>query len=284
LLKIDNLNKDTAEATLQDSVTESINKSFNDIYEVDTNKIDFYLQNGFVKIENILSGQTLNFSNKIISAAVYLRKEQDKRTLQEKSEYEKSFLQCGYLCWDYQPVKSFVLGKRFASIARDLMQVEHVRLWHDQALFKELGGNPTAVHQDCSYWPIANPEKTITMWMALEDVSFEMGSLYFYPGTHEIKMKEYVDIFNNPHKPESLHNKNKIQISLKAGDATFHSGLLFHGAEGNQTKLLRKGMTVIYVSESNTFDASDKRNAIPTSCAGLKHGEIIDTKYTPLII
>jgi ectoine hydroxylase-related dioxygenase (phytanoyl-CoA dioxygenase family) len=157
-------------------------------------------------------------------------------------------------------------------------------LWHDQALFKEPGGNSTAVHQDCSYWPIKNPEYTITMWMALEDVSIDMGSLYFYSGTHDAKMKEYVDIFNNPHMPDSLQKKNIIRISLNAGDVTFHSGLIFHGAGNNQTNILRKGMTIIYVSDGNTFNDSDERNATHTSCIGLKHGEIIDTQYTPIII
>ena len=75
-----------------------------------------------------------------------------------------------------------------------------------------------------------------------------------------------------------------MQISLKAGDVTFHSGLLFHGAGKNQTDKLRKGMTVIYFNDSNTFDARDARNSIHTSCIGLKHGETINTKYTPLIV
>ena len=140
-------------------------------------------------------------------------------------------------------------------------------------LFKEPGGAATSVHQDCSYWPISDPKYTITMWMALEDVTLDMGCLYFYPGTHDEKMKEYVDIFKNPHLPNSLHDKDKIQVSLKAGDVTFHSGLLFHGAGSNQTDKLRKGMTVIYLSDGNTFDAGDERNSLHTSCAGLKHGE-----------
>jgi ectoine hydroxylase-related dioxygenase (phytanoyl-CoA dioxygenase family) len=122
------------------------------------------------------------------------------------------------------------------------------------------------------------------MWMALEDVTIDMGSLFFYPGSHDQNMKEYVDIFKNPHMPDALKNKEKISVSLKAGDATFHSGLLFHGAGKNQTKKLRKGMTIIYVSDGNTFDASDERNAIHTSCQGLNPGDEINTKYTPIII
>lgn len=281
---INGINKDSAEEILNQSLPDNVLETYNQFYHVEQNKIESYREKGFVKLEKVLEGEALNYTNKLISAAVFLRKKQDKRTLEEKTEYEKSFLQCGYLCWDYNSLSKFVFGKRFGAIARDLLQVEHIRLWHDQALFKEPGGIATAVHQDCSYWPIAKPENTITMWMALEDVSIDMGSLYFYPGTHDVKMKEYVDIFNNPHMPDSLDNIDKFHVSLKAGDVTFHSGLLFHGAGNNQTNILRKGMTAIYISDGNTFDSGDERNATHTSCEGLKHGEIIDTRYTPIII
>ena len=284
MLKIDNLNNEESKKILSRLIPHDVIATFEEIYNIKSDKISTYYRDGFVKVENVLSGKALQYANEVISAAVYLRKEEDKRTLQQKSEYEKSFLQCGYLCWDFDAVKKFVLARRFGSIAKQLMQVEYVRLWHDQALFKEPGGNPTAIHQDCSYWPIASPENTTTMWLALEDVTVDMGSLCFYAGTHDKKLQEYVDIFKNPHVPDSLKNKNKISVDLKAGDATFHSGLLFHGAGSNQTKKLRKGMTVIYVSDGNRFDASDERNAAHTSCQGLKHGDVINTKYTPIII
>lgn len=284
MIQIDNLNNKRAQKILSRLVPDSVIKSFNEIYQLEKKQIDYYYKNGFINLENVLQGEALAFANENVSAAVYLRKEQDKRTFQEKSEYEKSFLQCGYLCWDYETIKYFVLAKKFAGIARDLMQVKHVRLWHDQALYKEPGGNSTAVHQDCSYWPIAYPQYTITMWMALEDVTLNMGCLYFYPGSHEERQKEYVDIFKNPHLPERLKDKKEVKFVLKAGDVTFHSGLLFHGAGNNQTNKLRKGMTIIYVSDGNTFDTDDERNSTHTSCVGLKHGDIIDTRYTPIII
>jgi hypothetical protein len=108
LVQINNLNKNFAQELLNNPVPNDILDLFNADYRIDKKIIQSYRKNGFVKLENILEGNALEFSNKIVSAAVFLRKEQDKRTLQEKSEYEKSFLQCGYLCWDYQPVKSFV--------------------------------------------------------------------------------------------------------------------------------------------------------------------------------
>src|SRR5690606_27250421 len=81
--------------------------------------------------------------------------------------------------------KKFVLAKRFAKIAADLMGVDGVRIYHDQALFKEAGGGITPWHQDQIYWPLDTPN-TITMWMPLVPVSQESGTLTFASGTHEM--------------------------------------------------------------------------------------------------
>lgn len=252
--------------------------------KVTKDQINNYSGNGFVKIENVVEHEFIPQIKKIIQSSVLIRKGKDERELKDKSQYEQSLLQCGYLCWDFPAVKDFVFAKRFAGIVKDLMQVDHVRLWHDQALFKEPGGRITDAHQDCSYWPIAEPQFTITMWLALTDVPVEKGCLYFYQRTNDPKLKEYVDIFKNPHQPIILKDSEKVFIPLKAGDATFHSGLTFHGAGNNQTTEMRSAMTIIYIKDGVTFDTSDERNKTHTSCVGLNNGEIINTKFTPVLI
>ena len=122
------------------------------------------------------------------------------------------------------------------------------------------------------------------MWLALNDVPKEKGCLYFYPGSHKFKEKEYVDIFKNPHQPEIVRGIDRIFTPINAGDATFHSGLTFHGAGQNISDEIREGMTIIYSADGNTFDISDSRNATHKSCQGLKDGDKIDTQYTPLLI
>jgi ectoine hydroxylase-related dioxygenase (phytanoyl-CoA dioxygenase family) len=139
------------------------------------------------------------------------------------------------------------------------------------------------MHQDISYWPVKT-ESTTTLWLALTDVDPNKGNLYFLPGTHKTGLHEYVDIFKNPHVPESLKNAPQVDVPLKAGDATFHSGLTFHGARANQARHIREAMTIIYIGDGTRFDASDPRNATHTSCQGLRDGDIIDTRYTPRLI
>lgn len=284
MIKIDSLSEQEASKILNSDISSGLNSYFNTMIQIAESDMVAYQKNGFVTIEKVVGEEFIDEVRNIITAAVLLRKGKDRRELKDKSQYEQSFLQCGYLCWDFPAVKQFVFAKRFAGIARNLMNAEHVRLWHDQALFKEPGGRITDAHQDCSYWPINEPQLTTTMWLALTDVPVEKGCLYFYPQTNKNELKEYVDIFRNPHQPEKLKEIERIFIPLKAGDATFHSGLTFHGAGNNQTKEMRAAMTIIYIKDGVTFDSSDERNKTHTSCIGLNNNEIIDTKYTPILI
>jgi ectoine hydroxylase-related dioxygenase (phytanoyl-CoA dioxygenase family) len=70
-------------------------------------------------------------------------------------------------------------------LAADLMEVEGVRLYHDQALFKEAGGGITPWHADQYYWPLAT-SKTITAWIPLQATPLEMGPLEFSAGSQQV--------------------------------------------------------------------------------------------------
>ena len=284
MVAFNGLTKEEASKILNQPTPEEILREYNTPCSISDEQINLYKENGFISLQNVLSGKALEYAKRVIESAVFIRKEQDKRTLAEKSQYEQSFMQCGYLCWDFPAVKDFVFGKRFAGIAKDLMGASGARLWHDQALFKEPHGRVTDAHQDISYWPINEGELTTTMWIALNDVPKEKGCLYFYAGSHKLKEKEYIDIFKNPHQPEVVKGIEKTFTPINAGDVTFHCGLTFHGAGQNVSDEMREGMTVIYIGDGATFDASDPRNATHKSCEGLNDRDKIDTQYTPLLI
>ncbi|MHB2155494.1 phytanoyl-CoA dioxygenase family protein [Calditrichota bacterium GD2] len=278
------LDTDRALKILYFPTPEPVLKHYNAPYPLTEEQVRFYQEEGYIYLPEVVNRESLAYLQRVIQAAVLLRKKDDNRALHEKSACEQSFLQCGYLCWDFKPIKDFVFGKRFAGLARDLLQTEHVRLWHDQALFKEPGGRATDVHIDSSYWPIDRPQLSVTLWLALNPVPSEKGCLYFYPKSHLLEKHEYVDIFNKPHFPQALSREKQVYVPLNPGDATFHSGLLYHGAGENKTDRTREGMTVIYIADGLRFDASDARNRTHTSCQGLEDGDIIDTRYTPILI
>lgn len=215
----------------------------------------------------------------------------DKRPIEQRDTYGKAFLQ-SFNLWLADPaIARFVLAKRFARVAAELMGVDGVRLYHDQALCKEPGGGRTPWHQDQYYWPL-DTEHTITMWMPLVDVPAEVGSMTFVTGSHrmgDLRGKrisdasdaEFTALIEDQRLPTTTHG------AMTAGDATFHGGWTIHSAPPNPTDLLRTVMTVIYVADG-TRVVSEAGNAEQEFdrkawLAGTPHGELVTSELNPLI-
>ena len=88
--------------------------------------------------------------------------------LEARDTYGKAFLQVMNLWQDSELVLEFVSSPRLARIAAQLLGVRSVRLYHDQALYKESGGGVTPWHADQYYWPFAT-DRCVTAWIPLQD-------------------------------------------------------------------------------------------------------------------
>jgi hypothetical protein len=195
----------------------------------------------------------------IESAAQRHRFEQ--RPLEERDTYGRAFLQVPNLWADDQAVRQYVTARRFAKVAADLMGVDGVRLYHDQALLKEPGGGHTPWHQDQNYWPLAT-EHTITMWMPLVDIDARMGAMTFASGTHRLgALGEH--LIGDPSQAffdEMVRERDfplATHAPMRAGDATFHAGWTLHSAPANPTDVMRSVMTVIYFADGTRVGEID---------------------------
>jgi ectoine hydroxylase-related dioxygenase (phytanoyl-CoA dioxygenase family) len=176
-----------------------------------------------------------------------------------------------------------------AKIAADLMEVEGVRMYHDQALFKEAQGGITPWHADQYYWPL-DSDKTITAWIPLQATPLDMGPLEFSAGSHQIVEGRDLAISD---ESESFLNK-KLRVSdfktvvepFDIGEVSFHSGWVFHRAGANKTNSTRKVMTVIYMDKNMHLKAPEndgQKNDWDTWCPGATIGEIIDSPLNPVL-
>lgn len=260
-------------------------------YNVSEEQSNFYDENGFVLLKGVLNNDEVSEYRKIIDKTVEELTSHDKRTLAEKTPYEREFLQCGHLWRNYPEIKKLTLSERLGSIAKQLLKAEHVRLWHDQALYKVPGGDATQPHLDISYWPMIE-KKAGTIWIALDEVTVEMGAMHFIPGSHKADLFSYnyniessiqgkSDLLDQAKK--KINNYKDISYNLKPGDATFHHALTIHYTGKNSTNKVRKGMTVIYFADGVKFDGNSP--AADHHCAeGSVNGEPIATKWNPIIV
>jgi len=257
-------------------------------YAVSPEHIEQYRQDGHVLLRGILSPQGVAlWRPRIVNTA--LGHNTENRPLEQRDTHGKAFLQTFNL-WELDPdARAFVLARRFAKIAADLLGVDAVRVYHDQALFKEPGGGPTPWHQDQYYWPL-DTTNTVTMWMPLVDASEEMGTLQFATKTHA---EGDLGTFNLSDESQAYFDDlvqkrgfTLTQAPLHAGDATFHAGWTLHSAPGNRTESAREVMTIIYFPDgARITPPSNKHHQIDINqwMPGLQPGDLAASRLNPLV-
>ena len=251
-------------------------------------QIDQFRRDGFIRLKDVLSPRTLaDYGREITRLTLELCTET--RPLDERSTYDKAFLQVMNL-WERSPrVGRFVTGGRLGRLAAELLQVDGVRLYHDQSLYKEPGGGITPAHADQYYWPLAT-DRTVTAWIPLQPVPEAMGPLGFYAGSQSVQFGRDLGISDESEASISAHLARHgfrfVSGAFDLGEVSFHLGWTFHKAGANTSREPRSVMTVIYMdaamrlaSALNPVQANDRDQW----CPGAREGEPIDTRKNPIV-
>lgn len=257
-------------------------------YEVSKKDISYFRENGFIKLKNVFTAEILDYYGAEITRKV-LELNTMHLPIKERDTYHKAFLQIVNLWRKSKVVKEFVMGKRLAQIATDLMGNNGVRLYHDQALYKEQGGGLTPWHADQYYWPI-NSEKCCTAWVPLQETPMEMGPLSFSVKSHQFTFGRNLAISDESEMQIEDALKN-AQLGYSAepfdlGEVSFHYGWTFHNAGPNTTDKPRKVMTIIYMDDQMRLQEPVNENQKidrEVFCPGVQVGEIINSEMTPVI-
>lgn len=258
-------------------------------YQVTSDQIAGFRRDGHLLLRGVTSKEEMAAYRKVILNARE-KYGTEATPLAQRSTYGKAFLK-GMNLWPHdQAVAKFVLARRFANIAADLLEVDGVRLYHDQALLKEPGGGLTPWHQDQHYWPLVT-DHTITMWMPLVDVTPEMGTMHFASGSHrdgylgdlpisdesEMKFEQFIKKRGYTRVPG---------VALAAGDATFHYGWTLHGAPGNACTRTREVMTLIWYPDGTRvgpLDNDSRKRDRDRWLPGLEPGALAASALNPLV-
>lgn len=251
--------------------------------------VDAYRRDGHLLLRQVASAEEAAAYRHVISATTR-QQSTESRPLEERDTYGKAFLQVWNL-WQHSPdVARFVLASRYARIAAALLGVERVRIYHDQALYKEPGGGYTPWHQDAMYWPL-DGHRCLTMWMPLVDITPDMGGLCFASGTDAEGPMSDVTISDasEEHFDRLLADGRfpvREPVPMRAGDATFHAGWTAHKALPNDSATTREVMTAIWFADglrvldpSNPAQRSDLGSWLP----GLAPGDLAASPLNPAL-
>jgi ectoine hydroxylase-related dioxygenase (phytanoyl-CoA dioxygenase family) len=263
--------------------------AMDDPVEVDAATIEEFRTKGHACVRSLCRADEVDAYRPVIHEAT-LEHAWDQRPLEERDTYGKAFLQATNL-WRRDPrIAGFTLAKRFGKVAADLLGVDGVRVYHDQALFKEAGGGATPWHQDQHYWPL-DTDATITMWMPLVDVPASIGSMTFASGSHRLGyLGDYPISDASEHAFRTMIEERDLHLetygALAAGDTTWHAGWMLHSAAPNPTGNLRAVMTVIYFADGTRVSPEPTEGQqldLSIWLKGCEPGELATGHRVPLV-
>ena len=106
-------------------------------------------------------------------------------------------------------------------------------------------------HQDKSYWPDANSNPVITVWIPLVDSNLENGCLHIWPRTHRSRVLSwhqethtgtgYTEI-----DAEHLTGARAVPLPLEAGGAILFNDRCVHMSTANNTDTVRWSVDLRY--------------------------------------
>jgi ectoine hydroxylase-related dioxygenase (phytanoyl-CoA dioxygenase family) len=150
--------------------------------------------------------------------------------------------------WVNDEIRAAVTAPVIGKLAARLMGVDNVRLWHDQAIYKPgTAGQPTTNmgnigwHQDYGYWQASSTTNMCTAWVALQDTDLSNGGMRTIVGSHRWGLIPESDSFgikdlevlSAKFARDGSHPWLDEPCLLKAGQASFHHSLCFHGSGPN---------------------------------------------------
>ncbi len=265
--------------------------------QLTTEQISNYRENGFIVIENFLNSAELenwrtNTEDAVRARLASLELEGAKNEhftnqgADPDNYYRQVFVQCVKLAETHAGMRKIMFDSRLGEMAATLAGVNGIRIWHDQALFKQPFGNPTGWHLDNLYWSFTS-RNAISLWVALDDATLSNGCLYYIPGSQKTATNKNAGIGMNigdlfKSYPE-WREIEPIACPCPAGSAVFHNGLTAHGAGANMTNKPRRAMTCAYMPDGSTFNGV--KNVLPDDYFhSLAVGDLLDNDHVnPLV-
>ena len=232
-------------------------------HQLTTAQIASYRENGFLIIEDFLNEAELETWRSAVEEAVTFR---DEDRLPEGSYHldrkvtagdEAVFRQRINLWMDHAGVRELMLDSRLGRMAADLEGVDGIRIWHDQALIKLPWANPTTWHQDNTKWSFVS-DHSITIWVALDDVTIQNGCMFFMPGSHKKRRDDHPAAGKHVgamfEAYPDLGAMEPVPVVMPAGGCSFHNGLIVHAANANMTPNPRRAFTCAYMPDHSRFN------------------------------
>jgi len=147
--------------------------------------------------------------------------------------------------------RMLIHDSRLLDMVEDLIGPD-IRLIHYQGLYKPPHtGGAVDWHQDNYYFDVAG-DRTVSVWLALDDVTVDNGCMWYLPGRHRERLA-HVQLWDKAAKkgfyyaiPE-LDEAGARPAEVKCGGFAIHHCLMPHRSLKNLTERPRRGLAMHFM-------------------------------------
>ena len=235
---------------------------------------DFYKENGYVVVRNLIDKLTINKFLNIFSKEIVFN-HAVKLPLMDKQKYTRPKFKNNVLQSPisdphnimYKNIKlkrfnkeclKIILNSKIYKVLKILYGEKNYKLVMSMFFDQNVG---TPAHQDCYYLESLPISNLTAAWIALEDIDEKAGRFYVIPKSNKrlifLNEKEINDPNLYEKKIEKLIIKEKMQIiapELKKGDVLFWNSGTIHGSlKTKNTVYTRKSFTCHFIPNSCSY-------------------------------
>ena len=234
-------------------------------YPISSNTLAQFRRDGWAALPAVISPQLAAEILQRLAASDGMVAPTETEKWMTTDDYKRVLRMHNGMAWKDNWFKELALSPRLSSLALQLIGQDEGLFIHDMSFIKTGDeGEPTPFHQDFPHWPF-DRTGAFTIWIALTDMSEDMGTLRFLPGSpQEGPLGRYSRSVGDDMCKAHPYLLEKYAPAggkpLRAGDATVHGDLMVHGANGNKTGRDRAAYTVRYMPTDVLYTGAPHRH------------------------
>jgi ectoine hydroxylase-related dioxygenase (phytanoyl-CoA dioxygenase family) len=187
-----------------------------------------------------------------------------------------------------------ILCAEIGKMVAELMDWPGTRVMQDNAIWKPAGAKSIGYHQDNAYLGWFEPGEICTVWIALDDVEADNGTMELVRGSHRWQHAQPEGDFHAPEDYRAPMVKfadiegvkpDIVPVAVPRGSGSIHHGWTWHGSGANTGSSPRRSLVLHAMSSSTEFVRDNFHQGtgpIYSRYARLDSSEM-DENYFPII-
>jgi ectoine hydroxylase-related dioxygenase (phytanoyl-CoA dioxygenase family) len=236
-------------------VDTSLLPTLNHPYDLPATSTRLYREDGALLLPGLLSDAEVMAYGPHVERTIWENSTEPEAVDERDTAIRKAFVHVVNL-WERNPAcRQLALSARLGRVAADLLEVDAVRLFYDQAMFKEPGGEYTPWHQDAPYFPRLDRNKFVTIWLPLVHVEAGMDFVlqsHRHGRLSKLSLESEISYDSERYYADLIHERHWNVTNygaMSAGDATAHPEWTLHRAHPNRSSQVRGVIAFIYYAD-----------------------------------